>query len=71
MSTTDGLTRAEHAATELVQRLIATGHLGPLVESLRDGAHGHEDAREALRLLVELDPERLVQLALDSVVSQV
>jgi hypothetical protein len=40
-------------------------------ESLRDGARGHEDAREALRLLAELDPERLVQLALDSVVSQV
>lgn len=64
------LTPAERANAELVRRLVATGNLRPLVEALRNGDTGPEDAREALVLLADLDVERLVQIALDTLISE-
>jgi hypothetical protein len=64
------LTPAERATTELVQRLVATGNLRPLVEALRNGDTGPEDARDALRLLADYDVDRLVQIALDTLIAE-
>jgi hypothetical protein len=64
------LTPAERKTTELVSTLIASGNLRPLIEALRTGDHGPEDARDALRTLVELDPDRLVQIALDTLITE-
>ena len=65
-----GLTPAERASLDLVARLVATGNLRPLVETLRDGDRGPEDARDALRLLADFDVDRLVQIALDTLISE-
>ena len=67
---TDELTPAEHAATDLVRRAIESGSLTPLVEAIRAGGQGPENAREALRMLVELDSDRLVQLVLVALARQ-
>jgi hypothetical protein len=55
---------------ELVNALIATGNLHPLIQRLRDGMVGPERARDALLVLGDLDLELLVQLALDSLIHQ-
>ena len=66
----DELTPTEHATVEMVRKLVASGTLEPLVQALRSGEQGLVDARDALRILVELDRERLVQIALDTVVNE-
>ena len=60
----------ERAATTLVRELIATGDLVPLAAAVRAGEPGLDIAREALRMLAELDSDRLVQLALDVLADQ-
>lgn len=62
------LTPADRATIDLVTRLVATGNLRPLIEALRNGGRGPEDARDALRLLADLDVDRLVQIALGTLV---
>lgn len=64
------LTPAERSNVDLVQRLVATGNLRPLIEALRNGDRGPEDARDALRLLADLDVDRLVQVALDTLITE-
>jgi hypothetical protein len=61
-------TPAERATADLVNELVASGNLRPLVEALRNGDRGPEDARDALRLLADLDVDRLVQIALDTLI---
>ncbi len=54
---------------ELVTQLAASGNLHPLIARLRDGDLGPESARDALRTLGELDPDLLVQITLDSLIT--
>lgn len=62
---------AEEAQTlELVSALISTGNLHPLVQRLREAQLGPERARDALRVLGDLDLDLLVQLALDTLIDQ-
>jgi hypothetical protein len=70
MAADEELDRAEQETVDLVARLMATGNLQPLMECLRDGPRGPENARDALRTLGELDLDLLVQLALDSLIDQ-
>ena len=64
------LTPRERATIELVTQLVDTGNLRPLIEALRNGDSGPEDAREALRLLADYDVDRLVQVALDTLITE-
>ena len=52
----------------MVEALIATGNLGPLVELLHGADGGPERARDALQLLGELNLDVLVQFALDTLI---
>jgi hypothetical protein len=64
------LTPAERASVELAQTLVASGNLRPLIDALRNGDRGPEDARDALRLLADYDVDRLVQIALDTLITE-
>lgn len=64
------LTAEERETLDLVQDLIASGNLRPLIEQLRAGDTGPERARDALKVLGDLDLDLLVQLALDTLVDQ-
>ena len=64
------LTPAEQATTRLVLQLVESGNLHPLIEALRNGDHGPEDARDALRVLADYDVARLVQIALDTLITE-
>ena len=64
------LTPAECSTIDLVSKLVATGNLHPLIDALRNGEHGPEDARDALRVLADLDVDRLVQIALDTLITE-
>jgi hypothetical protein len=44
--------------------------VGPLIEMLRTGERGPEDARDVLTLLADLDSARLVRIALDTLISE-
>lgn len=69
--TVDGEPTAEERQTlELVQSLIESGNLHPLIARLRTGETGPERARDALKVLGDLDRELLVQLALDTLIEQ-
>lgn len=70
MAADEGLTDDERGTLELVQRLVDTGNLHPLVAQLRAGDHGPERARDALKVLGDLDLDLLVQLSLDTLVEQ-
>jgi len=59
----------ERATLKLVSQLVASGNLHPLIARLRDGEIGPESARDALGVLVELDPALLVQITLDSLIA--
>jgi hypothetical protein len=59
----------ERATLKLVSQLVASGNLHPLIARLRDGEIGPESARDALRVLAELDPGLLVQITLDSLIT--
>lgn len=65
----DGLTPDEQRTADLVDRLRETGNLHPLLDALRGGQAGPERARDALQLLGELDLQLLVQVALDTLIS--
>lgn len=67
---TDDMTAAERSSATLAGRLLDTGNLGPLIEEIREAAVGSGSARDALTVLVELDPHQLVQFALDTFTSQ-
>ncbi len=69
MAFADDLTLEERATLELVTQLVATGNLHPLIARLRDGELGPESARDALRVLGELNLDLLVQITLDSLVT--
>jgi hypothetical protein len=62
----DQPTDAERDALRLARRLVADADTGPLITSLRDRRDGPERVRDALVLLAELDPDRIVQVALDA-----
>ncbi len=64
----DALTEQEQEIAEIVGDLRATGNLRPLIDLLRGADGGPEHARDALRLLGELDVDVLVQLALDTLI---
>jgi hypothetical protein len=59
----------ERVTIELVLELRDSGNLHPLIERLRDGVVGPERARDALRVLAELDVELLVQITLDGLIT--
>lgn len=59
----------DRATLELVTQLVSTGNLHPLIARLRGGELGPESARDALRILAELDVDLLVQITLDSLVT--
>ena len=69
MAFADDLSAEEEATLELATELVATGNLHPLIARLRDGEVGQESARDALRILAELDLDLLVQITLDSVIT--
>jgi hypothetical protein len=64
----DEPTAEEREALALARRLIASADTGPLIASLRAGDGGPERARDALALLAELDPDLIVQVALDALI---
>lgn len=64
------LTPEERATINLAAKLIHTGNLRPLIEKLRNENGGPEDARDALRVLADLDVDRLVQIALDTLIAE-
>jgi hypothetical protein len=70
MAAEPDLSAEERETLELVQALIASGNLHPLVERLRAGETGPERARDALVVLSDLDRDLLVQLALDTLIDQ-
>ena len=70
MSADEARSAEERETLELVENLIESGNLHPLVARLRAGDAGPERARDALRILGELDRDLLVQLALDTLIAQ-
>jgi hypothetical protein len=68
MSSDEALTAEERATVDLVVRLIESGNLHPLIARLRHGEIGPENARDALRVLAELDLDLLLQIALDALI---
>lgn len=66
----DDLSAQERATVELASQLRGSGNLHPLIARLRDGEIGPERARDALRVLADLDPDLLVQITLDSLISE-
>lgn len=64
----DQPTAEERAALTLARQLVADADIGPLIAALRDGDGGPERVRDALTLLAELDPDVIVQVALDALV---
>jgi hypothetical protein len=59
----------ERVMVELAAELRDSGNLHPLIARLRDGEVGPERARDALRVLGELDIDLLVQITLDGLIS--
>ncbi len=68
MAFAEDLSLEEQATLDLVTQLVASGNLHPLITRLRDGELGPESARDALRVLAELDLDLLVQITLDSLI---
>ena len=69
MAFADDLSLEEQATLELATELVATGNLHPLIARLREGELGPESARDALRILAELDLDLLVQITLDGLIT--
>jgi hypothetical protein len=65
----DDLPSEERTTIELAGQLRDSGNLHPLIARLRDGEVGPERARDALRLLGELDLDLLVQITLDGLIT--
>jgi hypothetical protein len=70
MGSGNDLPPEERSAAELASRLRGSGNLHPLIALLRDGTIGPERARNALHVLAELDIDLLVQITLDSLISE-
>ena len=70
MAIDEDLTLEQRETLQLVQDLIESGNLQPLITRLRAGETGPEHARDALLTLGDLDLELLVQLALDTLIDQ-
>ena len=68
MASPDQPTAQERATMALVARLHADGDTASLIALLHDGHEGPERVRDALILLAELDPELMVQVALDALI---
>jgi hypothetical protein len=64
----DPSTDRERDSLLLAGQLIADAGNGPIITSLRDRCHGPERVRDALTLLAELDPDLIVQVALDALI---
>lgn len=69
MAFADDLSLEEQATVGLATQLIATGDLHPLIARLRNGEVGPESARDALRVVGELDLDLLMQIALDGLIA--
>ncbi len=69
MAFADDLSPEERVTLELVTQLSATGNLHPLIARLREGEIGPESARDALRVLAELDLDLLLQITLDGLIT--
>jgi hypothetical protein len=69
MSFADDLSPEERATIELATQLVDSGKLHHLIARLRDGDIGPESARDALRVLAELDLDLLIQITLDGLIT--
>jgi hypothetical protein len=69
MASVNDLPSEEGTTIELAASLRDSGNLHPLIARLRDGQVGPERARDALRILAEIDIDLLVQLTLDGLIS--
>jgi len=65
----DDLSPEERATVELATQLGDSGNLQPLIARLKNGDIGPESARDALRVLAELDLDLLLQITLDSLIT--
>lgn len=65
----DDLSREEQATLELVIELLSTRDLDPLIARLADGTVSSQGARDVLRTLCDFDPEVLVQLTHNALVT--
>ncbi len=70
MASVEDLSPEEQTTIELASELRDSGNLHPLIARLRDGVVGPERARDALRILAELDPDLLVQITLDGLITE-
>jgi hypothetical protein len=64
------LTPEDIATARLVDGLIESGNLQPLIERLRTGVLGPERARDVLRALGDYDRALLVQISLDTLIAE-
>jgi hypothetical protein len=62
----DHPTDDENEVASLVRRLRADGDTAPLIALLHSGREGPGRVRDALTVLAELDPELIVEVALDA-----
>ena len=62
------LTAHERTIVDVVAQLRANGESAPLTAFVQGGHEGLEHVREALEVLGELDPQLLVQVALDALI---
>ena len=70
MDDADDLSAEDREIVELVRKLRDTGDLHPLIALLRGADGGPTHARTALRVLADLDPDLLVQVALDHLIDE-
>jgi hypothetical protein len=68
-SEVEPLTAHERVIVNVVAQLRVDGETAPLTAWVRAGGEALECVREALEVLGELDPQLLVQVALDALVS--
>lgn len=64
------ITPGAGATHDLVEALRETGNLHPLIARLRGGDVGPESARDALLVLGRRDLELLVQISLNTLISE-
>lgn len=69
MTIADDLSPKERITVELATELADSGKLHPLIERLKNGDVGPESARDALRVLAELDLDLLIQITLDGLIA--
>jgi hypothetical protein len=70
MAFVDDLSPEEQVTVDLAKDLRDSGNLHPLIARLRDGVIGPEHARDALRVLSDLDPDLLLQITLDGLIME-